>query len=202
VVVAANGKMSFSGKLGDGTPVAQSVALSKDGFWPWRVALLGGKGSILSWTRFNTDPAPAPSLGGVLHWFKPTLSTARYYTNGFAFQTAVEGSIYLPPGTNYVMQLAPFGEVDFMGGNLAGSFTNIMSLAALNRVLNLTPEQPLTLTFSLATGRLQGSVTLTNAGQRVTRSFQGALLQRQNFGSGYFMGTNQSGRVYVGPLAP
>jgi len=43
---------------------------------------------------------------------------------------------------------------------------------------------------------------LTNAGLRVTRAFKGAVLQRQNLGSGFFLGTNQSGRVYLGPLFP
>jgi hypothetical protein len=55
---------------------------------------------------------------------------------------------------------------------------------------------------TVITGRLQGAITLTNAGQRVTQTFKGAVLQRQNFGSGFFLGTNQSGRVYVGPLFP
>ena len=55
---------------------------------------------------------------------------------------------------------------------------------------------------TVITGRLQGAVTLTNAGQRVTRAFKGAVLQRQNLGSGFFLGTNQSGRVYLGPLFP
>jgi len=178
------------------------VPLSKDGFWPWHASLLGGKGSILSWTMLNTNPPPTPSLSGMLHWFKPVLATAKYYSNGFAFDTLVEGSAYLPPGTNFVLQLAPFGEVDFRGGNLSGSYSNVVALGPYNRVSNLTPEQPLTLTIALPTGRLQGSVTLTNAGLRVTRSFKGAVLQRQNFGSGFFLGTNQSGRVYLGPMFP
>jgi hypothetical protein len=202
VVVAPNGKLAFTGTLGDGTPTSQSVPLSKDGFWPWHASLLGGKGSILSWTMLNTNPPPTPSLSGMLHWFKPVLATAKYYSNGFAFDTLVEGSAYLPPGTNFVLQLAPFGEVDFRGGNLSGSYSNVVALGPYNRVSNLTPEQPLTLTIALPTGRLQGSVTLTNAGLRVTRSFKGAVLQRQNFGSGFFLGTNQSGRVYLGPMFP
>jgi hypothetical protein len=202
VVVATSGRLAFAGTLGDGTPASQSVSLSKDGFWPWYVPVLGGKGSILSWTALNTQPAPTPSLSGMLHWFKPALATSKYYSNGFTFQTAVAGSAYLPPGTNLVMQLAPFGEVDFRSGNLTGSYTNIVNLGAYNRVLNLTPEQPLTLTLTLSSGRLQGAITLTNAGLRVTRAFKGAVLQRQNFGSGHFLGTNQSGRVYLGPLFP
>jgi len=202
LLVAPNGRLTFKGTLGDGTPASQSVALSKGGYWPWYVPLLGGKGSLLSWTALNTNPAPAPSLSGMLHWFKPALVVARYYSNGFAFETPVEGSVYQPPSANFILQLAPFGEVDFRDGNLTGSFTNIVGLGAYNKVLNLSPEQPLTMTFSLASGRMQGSVTLTNAGQRVTRSFKGAVLQRQNYGSGFLLGTNQSGRVHLGPLFP
>jgi hypothetical protein len=36
-------------------------------------------------------------------------------------------------------------------------------------------------------------------GARQTNQFKGVLLQEQNRGDGYFLGTNQSGRVLLGP---
>jgi hypothetical protein len=88
--------------------------------------------------------------------------------------------------------------VIFSGGNLSDSFTNVVTLGANNRVTNFTTNQPLVFSIVLPDGRFSGRVTLTNAGARVILPFKGALLQHQNFGSGFFLGTNQSGRVFFG----
>jgi hypothetical protein len=63
-----------------------------------------------------------------------------------------------------------------------------------NKVLNLASNK-MTLTISLPTGLFNGSVTVPGA----TRStpFKGALFQKTDFGSGFFLGTDQSGRVLL-----
>jgi hypothetical protein len=72
VQVSRRGRITWSGRLADHTPVTQSVPLSKDGQWPLYVGLYGGKGSLLSWVTFHTNPAP--SMSGVVSWIKPTLT--------------------------------------------------------------------------------------------------------------------------------
>ena len=86
------------------------------------------------------------------------------------------------------------GAVAFTAGNLAAAFTNAVSYSDDNKVLNLAGNK-LTLTISLPTGLFNGSVTAPGA----TRStpFKGALFQKMDFGAGFFLGTNQSGRVLL-----
>jgi hypothetical protein len=40
---------------------------------------------------------------------------------------------------------------------------------------------------------------VVNPVTQLTIPFSGVILQKQNFGSGYFPGTNQSGKVFFGP---
>jgi len=198
VNVDAKGKLSFKGTLGDGTPVTQSTVVSKGGYWPLYASLYGGKGSLLSWVTLITDPAPAASLYGDLSWIKPSLPGAKYYSGGFTNQLDLEGSIYVPPGTNKVLDIDN-GTISFADGNLSEEFTNVVTLGPNNKVINLTTNQPLVLTITLPTGLFKGTVTLNDAGAKKLLRFNGALLQRQNLGAGLFLGTNQSGSVQFEP---
>ena len=53
----------------------------------------------------------------------------------------------------------------------------------------------LSVTLSLGTGLFKGSFLDTNVLRTVT--FGGALLQKSTNGFGYFLGTNESGRVLL-----
>jgi hypothetical protein len=165
--------------------------------WPLYVPLYGGKGSILSWVTFSTNPAPAASLYGELSWIKPSLP-GKYYADGFTNEMDIVGSIYQPPGTNPVLQIN-LGAVTFEGGNLTRSFTNSVTLGPKNQLINLTTNQPLLLKITLPTGLLSGTVKLKDGGLDKKLSFKGAILQRQNLAAGFFLGTNQSGSVDLEP---
>jgi hypothetical protein len=52
------------------------------------------------------------------------------------------------------------------------------------------------MTFTLPTGLYAGTVTVTNGGVRRVVSFKGVVLQRQNYGTGFFLGTNQTGHAF------
>jgi len=196
VVVNAKGKLTFQGTLADGTPVTQNTTVSKAGFWPLYVALYGGKGAILSVVTVVTDPPPAASLSGNATWIKPALPAAKYYSAGFTNRLALEGLGYQPPGTNKVLQI-DMGTVRFEDGGLSGGFTNLVTLGTNNKVANLTTNQPLVMNLTLPLGLFNGTVTLTNGGVRTKLSFKGALLRPQDFGAGFFLGTNQSGSVLL-----
>lgn len=191
--VNAKGKLTFQGTLADGTPITQSTTVSRTGDWPLYIALYGGKGSILSEVTVVTDPPPA-ALTGEVTWTKPALPAAKYYPAGFTNTLALEGSLYQPPGTNKVLQIDT-GMVRFKRGGLSGAFTNLVTLGGNNKVTNLTTNQPLIMNLTLPLGLLNGTLTLTNDGVRTKLSFKGALLQPQDFGAGFFLGSSQSGRV-------
>ena len=67
-------------------------------------------------------------------------------------------------------------------------------LDAKGKVLNQGANK-LSLSVSKSSGTFGGSVTPPDGGKPV--SFKGALLQKQNVGSGFFLGTNASGRVLL-----
>jgi hypothetical protein len=52
------------------------------------------------------------------------------------------------------------------------------------------------MTFTLSSGLFKGSYTPTNAKAKAV-SFAGAVLQKGTNAAGYYLGTNQSGRVLL-----
>ena len=195
VVIGTKGKLVFLGNLADGTVVAQTASVSRDGAWPLYAALYGGRGSLLGWIVVNTNPSPAVSLSGDVSWIKPGLPAARFYRAGFTNTLALEGSLYQSPDAGKVLQI-DMGTVRVGGGNLSESHTNRVTLGANNKVTNLTTNQPLVLNLNLPTGLFNGSMTVTDGGARKKLLFKGALLQRQNFGAGFFPGVDQTGAVW------
>jgi hypothetical protein len=87
------------------------------------------------------------------------------------------------------------GIVWFEGGNLTTPFTNNVTLTTSNRVINGSANK-LTLSITTANGLFSGSVNVPGTAR--TNTFKGALLQDTDAGYGYFLGTNQSGRVFFG----
>jgi len=194
VTVDAGGNAKLSLTLADGTKATQKIPLSKSGEWPLYVPLYRGGGSILSRVAF-ADIEDESDFAGILTWIKPVQTTAKYYSEGIAAQVPLVGSLYSPP-TNRTDRLLTFslGSVVFTAGNLASAFTNAVSYSDDNKVLNLASNK-MTLTISLPTGLFAGSV-MVPGGTRST-PFKGALFQKTDIGSGFFLGTNESGRVLL-----
>jgi glucose/arabinose dehydrogenase len=191
--VDAGGNVKFTGFLADGSPVAQKVPLSGNGAWPLYVSLYRGRGSLLGWINITTSPEP--DLGGLVSWSRPAGPSPKVHTNGFALDSMLIGSFYRAPGTDTIFGLTS-AVVVFSGGNLNESFTDDVALAPNARVTDAGTNK-LKLTLTQKTGRFTGSVK--PPGTKKTIPFKGAILQKQGYGGGYFLGTNQSGRVYFGP---
>jgi hypothetical protein len=197
VVIDTGGKVVLSGYLADGTALSQSTTVSKDGRWPLYAPLYAGTGSVYSWLFFTNYP-PADLLGGQLSWSKPQQQAVIYYPLGFTNEVMVEGSRYVAPTNGTMRTLAlTNGLVSFNGGNVSAPFTNLVILAANNVVTN-TSTNRLILSLSTASGVFSGTVVVP--GTKTTNTFRGAVLQNENAGYGFFLGTNQSGRLFFGPL--
>ena len=84
--------------------------------------------------------------------------------------------------TNTVVLLA--------GGNLSQSFTNDAVLGFGSKVTSTSPHQ-LAMGFILSSGLNSGTCTPPGAVKPI--GFKGVVLQKGNYGSGHFLGTNQSG---------
>jgi hypothetical protein len=190
VTVDALGGVRFTGELADGTSVAQESFLSKDGVWPFYAPLYGGRGAILGWLTIKNQSDS--DVFGKLTWIKPPLPQDKFYPDGFTTRISAVGSSYAEPaGAGELSQLMGV----LRGGNLDELVIN--SLAAIGKTKASDEESQFKLTLAPATGFLSGSF-LHPATQKVT-PFKGAVLQKQNWRSGYFLGTNQSGFVFIGP---
>jgi hypothetical protein len=159
-------------------------------------SLYAGKGSLWGWLEYDAR-RPSASLAGDLRWLRPALPGSPFYPAGFAGESPAIGSRYTPPATatNRVLALTN-GVMLFEYGNLAEPITNQITLTASNRVTNLSGHK-LSLNFTLQSGLFAGSVQIP--GTTRSNSFKGIVLQDRPAGFGYFLGTNQSGRVWLGP---
>lgn len=193
VSVDTRGGAKFQLVLADGTTATQKVPLGTNGWCPIYVPLYAKGGSIQGWTFFGD--ALDSDLAGTFAWIKPTLATAKYYSNGFALAKEFTGARYRP-STNELDRLLPFssGKVEFSAGNLAAPFENLVGVSSSGTVSN-KGDYRMTFTLSRSTGLFRGTVTPPEAARSVP--FKGAVHRRLGIGSGYFLGTNQSGRVLL-----
>lgn len=193
VNVSTTGRVKLGATLADGTRLSQSAALSKDGYWPLYAPLYGNQGSVISWVSFTSTGES--DFAGLFSWFKPAIPGAKFYSAGFAIDQNLAGSRYAAP-TNSADPILNFsaGRVRFSAGNLAASFENEVSLAD-NKLTNLGTNK-LTLSINRSSGLLTGSVTPPGATTSIP--FRGVIDQNLNQGWGFFLGTNQSGRVRLG----
>jgi hypothetical protein len=192
VSVSTKGSLTFSGSLSDGTKVTQKVPISNYGDWPLYLNLYKGKGTLLSRLVFDTNQ-PDTDVSGLMNWFKRT-QLAKYFGAGFTNESMIVGSRFVAPkGTNRLLALTT-GVAGFTNGNLVADFANGVTVDAPGKVTNVDAGiNRLVMSLNRASGLMSGSVTPPGATRAIP--FKGAVLQKQNRGSGYFLGTNASGRV-------
>jgi hypothetical protein len=190
VKVSATGGIAFAGTLGDGTPVSRTASISRDGEWPLFASLYAGKGLLIGWINFDSSQTNT-DLNGVVSWIKLPQAGGKNYLAGFDFSDGIEavGSLYRftngVPLVNWTD-----GQIILQGGNLTDSITNGLSISPNNAI---SGTNNLKLSFTTTTGLFQGSVINPATGKPI--AVKGALLQKQNIGYGYFLGTNQTGGV-------
>jgi hypothetical protein len=190
VTVSAGGAVTLSGRLADNTTMSQSTTLSAAGQWPFFQSLYTGKGLVLAWLNVDTN-----EIAGDVVWLK-LAQAATNYPAGFDWQTNVISSRYYRPAAGQRVINVNTGAVWLASGNLAQSFTNVIRLTTNNAVVNLGTNA-LTCTIVTNTGVFSGSGTDPRTGKAYP--FYGVLLQDGGYGSGFFTGTNRTGRVFIGP---
>jgi hypothetical protein len=187
---------TLTGALPDGTRITRKAPISRQGHWPVYAPLYQLQGAAVGWLRFETN-APADDFNGSVDWFRPTLPTA-LYPNGFTNQTFFTGARYLPPlsATNRVLPVVN-ANIVLSGGGLTQTWTNPITLGPGPRVTNSGPNT-LSMVLVPGTGLFKGTFLDPQLGRTVT--FNGSLRQKSTNGSGFFLGTNSSGRVSLEPL--
>ena len=116
-----------------------------------------------------------------------------FYPDGFTNSAAAIGSVYRYTNGQPVLGSGQW-EVQLTGGDLPQNFTRFIGFGAQSRILALSENKP---TFTLATssGLLTGSVVNPVTG--ISISIKGIVLQKQQLGAGFFLGTTQSGRMLL-----
>jgi len=192
--ISPAGLITMAGNLADGTPMSQSVSVSKDGRWPFYAAYpaapAGNGGAVLGWLIFSNQPATA--LGGTLSWFRPAGNAPAVYQSGFTnLAVPVIGSAY-NPADNPLLALST-GQVTLDGGSLPFAITNQATLSSSGTITVSPPNtDKLALTINKTTGAISGSfANPSNPKQSI--KVNGVLLQNQTNAVGYFLGTSQSG---------
>jgi hypothetical protein len=193
IIVSTKAGISFSGALADGTKVSQKANLLANGQWPFYVSLYSGNGSIFGWLTFSNGVGS--DINGLVDWFKIVPASGKFYPAGFTNSTEAIGSSYLFTKGVPVLNFST-GQVWLANGNLADSITNQVTLGSTSKVTNQSPNV-LKMTITTSSGLFKGSVVNPATSKAIT--INGVVLQKQNFGGGFFLGTNQTGRVFFGP---
>lgn len=188
------GDLTVTGALGDGSKVAQKTFVSKGGQWPFYVAPYKGQGVIFGWMTFEDESDN--DLHGLLNWFRLPQATAKIYPAGFNFVGGIQAVGSALSFTNGVplLNLPSGGVAILQQGNPVQSFTNHFTLSTANKV---TSTDGLSVTITTASGLFKGSAH--NPGDGKSVPINGVILQKQNAAYGTFLGTGQSGAVYLGP---
>lgn len=193
VTLSTAGAIKFAGVLPDGTKVTQKSTLSEDGHWPLYVPLYKTNGLLLSWITFADEATT--DFSGLFNWINQA-HPSKYYPGGFTNEATALGSLFTKPGVTNQMLYLTNAVVGFTNGNLAADFANAVVIDPKGKVANQDANK-LTFGISSGNGLFSGSVTPPAGGKAI--KFKGAVLQKGTNASGFFLGTNASGRVYLGP---
>lgn len=188
VKVDTSGNITLAGALGDGTKISQHTFVSKDGQWPLFASLYAKQGLLIGWLTFDTNQ-PDSDVTGLVSWIKLPQPNAKLYRDGFDLDgIEAVGSLYQPVTAVPLLSWTD-GQIVLENGGLSQSITNALSISN-NKV---SGTNKLSLAFTTATGLFHGSVIDPSTSKPIP--VNGALLQKQDAGFGYFIGTSQSGRV-------
>jgi uncharacterized repeat protein (TIGR03803 family) len=190
------GMVTFSGQLADGTSFSPAAAESPNGDVPVYASLYGNTGLLFGWINVTNLAAAAPS--NTLTWIKKASRSTAYYTNGFTNTLLLQGGTWTnPPGKMPAIAM-PEGQLIISNASLFLVFNVAVSN---NDTLVKLPGSPInSLTNSSiapATGLL--TVTFGNGNGKATTSGQGAVLQTQTNGGGFFLGTTNAGLILLLP---
>jgi hypothetical protein len=116
---------------------------------------------------------------------------------GFANDIFMIGGIYTPPpvGQRVITFVDGLdnGLIRFGDGNLPSPVVALVTVTSANGVVSSN----VTMKIVSTTGVFSGTFIHPGTGARI--AFKGAVLQKQNLGSGYFLGTSQTGYVNFEP---
>jgi hypothetical protein len=197
VSVNSYGYATLSGALANNIRFSRSALISTNGFLPLSIATASGQGIFIGWLTFN--PAPARDIFGDAVWIQPPIFNATYYPAGFEGDVRARGGPYLGASSTNSALSWTNGTFRASDGNLPAPIMNSITLSPTG-TLTSHGGSISNLTFSLNrnTGVFSGRFRDPQNGR--FRNYYGALFQDEDIGGGFFLGSNQGGRVSLQSL--
>jgi hypothetical protein len=188
--VSPAGAVTFSGKLGDGTPVTAGSVMVTGSTFPLYVPLYRNAGALVGNVVFETSSNGVLDAG--LAWFKPATPTS----SAFSALLALYGSAYSPPTRNQPVIGVSGGDFVFTSGTEA--FSQAATLSTSNRIGPVLPNpHKVKASIKTATGLFTGSCIDPATGKSVP--FGGAFFQDTEMGYGVLATKAQPGAVTFAP---
>jgi hypothetical protein len=200
--LTSTGKLSFVGKLADGTSFTASSVLNADYQARLYVPLyVKPKGALAGTVTFGFSK----NFTGPLTWVKPAPAVrSGLFQDGFSATTAASGHRYVlvknVRALNYTDKVNAKADIHLRGGG----FPDIDESATVTLLDKVTGDAPNAKVVNLTVYRTSGLVTgsFTPAagtpGAKAVK-FYGVLHQGENRAAGYFLGASQSGTVELVP---
>jgi hypothetical protein len=203
VDVDGSGVVKFNATMADGTKVMQSAGISVNGAWPCYVPLYNYGGFVLGWVTFETIDQQSDATA-TIDWFKPNVFIGNYYlVYGFKTQCDMVLSKYHTAAGVRVLDFANTSNNAVFTAEEGGLETlpqpRSLTLDTSNRV---TPPlgDKFRMSIDLRSGLFSGSFPDPTTGTTLT--FQGAMIQQQQMGTGWFKGNGATGSVSFEALSP
>ena len=199
MVVSNDGTATLAGKLGDGTPLSITSALTNAGQFPLYQVLSSGTGAYIAGVITFGNVASVSDAAGTLHWVKPAQSVAQAYQAGFVTNLSAVASKF--PSATPV--LGKSGTMTVKGGTLTVTLTKTVTIPASGGALVITPNgtDGTTLSVDATTGLITGTFLpgwLANPSDSTRRSVYGVLFPKQNTAGGLFIQTTKTGQFRIG----
>lgn len=190
--ISTAGAVAIKGTLADGTTFAQKATLAANGQTPVYVNLYKGKGSLFGWlTVLDNDTNDTP---GLLLWTKKETAGGKVYLSGFTIEALAIGSRYVAPAKGSAALEWSDGVVTLEQGNLSLMQSDDVNLTSANKFVVAPPNaNKLALKLTSSSGLVSGSFVHPDTLKK--SAIKGIILQKQQVGGGFFLGTNQSGRL-------
>lgn len=173
ITLTKAGKLSFVGKLADGSTLTMSGPLSANYQCALYAPLYAKKGSIagvvtVSLTDLANPSADSDISGDDFLWLSPANAKAKYYPAGWPagvlvdFMAASYNSAKQTPAASVFPGLNPAGEATLEIARLAGLLTKDVLISTANKVANVpATDKTYKLSIVASTGALAGNFTDT-----------------------------------------
>jgi hypothetical protein len=191
VTINPNGTVSMKGFLADQSSALQNVRISKNGDWPLFAPLYSKIGALVGW--IHLENRTTDDFHGTVSWMKPVVPTAACYPQGFSTINQMTGSFYRVP-SNSTGQLLNWnsGTASITGIMLPQSYSVPVQFGSNSKLASQSLDL-LSAAFVSTSGSFTGKFQPAGASQPL--AFRGAVLQKANIASGFFIRSNMSGRV-------